>query len=139
MLLIEAEVRPSSIHGFGLFCIADIPKGTLVWAFHPVFDFAIQEQDLASLPPAARAFLSKYAYRAVETNELMINLDHSRHMNHSDTPNLFTDSDSNYYAAEDLVAGTELTCDYREFALGGCIEFLNTIDPLAGSVESAAG
>jgi uncharacterized protein len=124
VLLIEAELRQSEIHGIGLFCINPIPKGTKVWEFHPLFDFAVDEAALSGLPDAAHGFLRMYAYRSRQTNELIVNLDLSRHMNHSDAPTLLSDVDSNYYAAFDLAPGTELTCDYREFAVGGCVDFL---------------
>jgi len=125
VLLIETDIKPSAIHGIGLFCINHIPKGTKVWEFHPLFDQVIDDASLASLPPPIHSFLGKYAYRTVESNALVVNLDLSRHMNHADNPNLVCDAESNYYAAYDLPAGTELTCDYRDFAVGGCIDFLN--------------
>jgi SET domain-containing protein len=125
VLLIETEIGPSNIHGIGLFCVGHIPKGTKVWEFNPLFDQVLDDTSLALLPPPIHSFLSKYAYRSVESNELIVNLDLSRHMNHADHPNLASDTDSNYYAAVDLAPGTELTCDYREFAMGGCIDFLN--------------
>lgn len=125
MLLIETELRQSGIHGIGLFCVGPIPKGTKVWEFHPLFDQVLDDASLASLPPPIHSFLQKYAYRTVESNELVVNLDLSRHMNHADNPNLICDAESNYYAAVDLAPGTELTCDYRQFAVGGCIDFLD--------------
>lgn len=124
MLLIETELRPSAIHGIGLFCVEPVARGTRVWEFHPLFDLVVNEADLPSLPAPMHSFLRMYGYRTVESNELIVNLDLSRHMNHADNPNLVSDAQSNYYAAADLPAGTELTCDYREFAVGGCCEFL---------------
>jgi uncharacterized protein len=124
VLLIEAELRESEIHGIGLFCSVPILKGAKVWEFNPMFDLVINEADLSSLPSSMHSFLQKYAYRSVETLELIVNVDLSRHMNHSDTPSLVTDSESNYYAADDLPPGTELTCDYRVFSLAGCSDFL---------------
>lgn len=124
MLLIETELRQSGIHGIGLFCVEPVPKGTKVWEFHPLFDQVVTEAELVSLPPAMHSFMRMYAYRSVETSELIVNLDLSRHMNHADSPNLVSDAESSYFAAFDLAPGTELTCDYREFASGGCSDFL---------------
>lgn len=75
-------------------------------------------------------FINMYAYRSRETNQLILNLDLSRHMNHADQPTLVSDSDSNYFAKADLPAGTELTCNYRDFAIGACSAFLEK--PSAG-------
>ena len=127
MLLIETEIRESEIHGIGLFCVEPIAKGTKVWEFHPLFDLTLQETELGSLPPPMHSFLRKYAYRSLETSELIVNLDLSRHMNHSDVRNLVSDADSNYYAACDLAPGTELTCDYRAFSVEGCSDFLRAV------------
>ncbi|HVL02272.1 MAG TPA: SET domain-containing protein-lysine N-methyltransferase [Dongiaceae bacterium] len=120
MLLIETEIRQSKIHGLGLFCVGRVSKGTKVWEFHPLFDQVLKEEDVANLPPSMHSFLQLYAYRSVQTNELIVNLDQSRHMNHADNPCLVSDVESNYYAAYDLEPGTELTCDYREFSVSGC-------------------
>ena len=38
MMLIRTVVRPSSIHGMGLFALERIPKGTEIWRFEPGFD-----------------------------------------------------------------------------------------------------
>lgn len=123
MLLIHAEIKNSNIHGIGLFCRFAIPKGTKVWEFNPLFDLALNESDIVDLPESALSFLKMYGYRSVETNEFIVNLDLSRHINHSDNPNLMSDQYSNYYAADDIPAGTELTCDYREFSVSGIDEF----------------
>jgi uncharacterized protein len=120
VLLIEADLRESDIHGIGLFCLEPIPRGTKVWEFHPLFDVVISDADLPDLPQPVHSFLRKYAYRSVKTAELIVNVDLARHMNHADVPSLITDSESNYYAAYDLPPGTELTCDYRIFSVAGC-------------------
>ena len=123
MLLVETEIMNSGIHGMGLFAKCDIRKGTKVWEFNPLFDIVVNEALVGELPEVARTFLKIYAYRAIETNELTLNLDSSRHMNHSDRPNLVPDSMSTYYAAQDIPAGTELTCDYRVFSASGTSDF----------------
>lgn len=136
MLLIEAELRNSEIHGIGLFCREAIPKGTKVWAFNPLFDVVLDEAQLLRLPPPVLNFMRMYAYRARETRELIVNVDLSKHMNHSDNPNLVCDQDSNYYTVTDLPPGTELTCDYRVFCVEGCADFLDR-HPAYASSEAA--
>jgi len=125
VLLIETELRQSEIHGIGLFCLGAIAKGTKVWEYHPLFDLAFSEADVLSLPASMHSFMRMYAYRSVETKELMVNIDLSRHMNHAENPTLICDAESNYYAAFDLAPGTELTCDYRVFSMEGCSDFLD--------------
>jgi SET domain-containing protein len=125
VLLIEAELRNSEIHGIGLFCREAIPKGTKVWTFNPLIDLVLDEKAISALPSPIQTFMRMYAYRSRETRELIVNVDLSRHMNHSDTPNLVCDEESNYYSIENLPPGTELTCDYRLFAVEGCSDFLD--------------
>jgi uncharacterized protein len=125
VLLIETELRMSDIHGIGVFCVTLIPQGTKVWEFNPLFDLTFDEAVLMSLPPSVRSFMRKYSYRSVETKKFIVNIDLARHMNHSESPSLHCDEQSNYFAAVDLAPGTELTCDYRHFALEGCIDFLD--------------
>jgi uncharacterized protein len=125
VLLIETELRESDIHGVGLFCTSPIAKGTKVWEFHPKFDVPFEESDISSMPPPILSFFRKYAYRSLETKKFILSIDLSRHMNHSDSPSLYSDADSNYYTAFDFVPGTELTCDYRVFAMEGCSDFLD--------------
>jgi uncharacterized protein len=125
VLLIETKLGMSDIHGIGLFCVAPIPKDTKVWEFNPLLDVTFDEDAIAALPPAVHTFMQMYSYRSVETKQFIVNIDLARHMNHSDTPSLNSDAQSNYFAAYDLPAGAELTCDYREFALEGCSDFLS--------------
>jgi hypothetical protein len=54
MLLIKARVRPSTIHGLGLFAEQFIPSGTIIWRFQPGFDVAIPEDEINQLSAAAR-------------------------------------------------------------------------------------
>jgi uncharacterized protein len=125
VLLIEAELRNSEIHGIGLFCREAILKGAKVWAFNPLFDLVVNEAEIMALPQPVINFMKMYSYRSRETKELIVNVDLSKHMNHSEKPTLVSDDESNYYAAENLPAGTELTCDYRVFAVEGCSDFLD--------------
>ena len=38
MLLIPTLVKPSAVHGKGVFCIEDVKKGTVVWHFNKLMD-----------------------------------------------------------------------------------------------------
>lgn len=45
MLTTKVEVKVSSIHGMGIFAIASIPKGTVVWVFNPHTDTRVRIDD----------------------------------------------------------------------------------------------
>ncbi|HUD02891.1 MAG TPA: SET domain-containing protein [Candidatus Paceibacterota bacterium] len=121
MLLIKAKTGPSTIAGTGLFAEELIPKGALVWRFSKDVDsaepFDIKKQNLF------------YSYISKQTGRCITPGDISKHINHSDTPNLITHyqegvEEDMQTAAKDIAAGEELTADYRTFAQEG-VDFKN--------------
>lgn len=124
MLLIETELKESPIEGIGLYTKVDIKKDCLVWEYNPLFDLSFDEKQYNNLPDPAKGFVRRYGYRAIEDGTWHINIDLARHMNHSENPSLYCDEESRYFALYDLTAGTELTCDYCDFAIEGCNDFL---------------
>src|SRR6267142_4095646 len=50
MLRVPVEIKPSAIHGYGCFAVAEIKKGTVVWSFSRIFDHLIHEYVRARAP-----------------------------------------------------------------------------------------
>ena len=121
MLLIQGRVKMSAIHGMGCFAGEPVKKGCVVWRFDPRMDLLIPIAEVEALPVPAREFLEIYGYTVERDGGRYVVLcgDHSRHMNHSDDPNLLEGGDENELniAARDIMEGEELTCDYRQFDL----------------------
>lgn len=122
MLLIKASVRPSAIHGMGCFAEEPIRKGQVFWQLDPRMDPIIPYEELETFPAAAQAFLNMYGYVRMWDDRKVIILcgDHSKHMNHSATPNcidITVDGVDANVAARDIAIGEELTCDYAAFDL----------------------
>ena len=105
-----------------------VPAGTPIWTFQPGFDTRHDPAQFQQLPRLAQRFLRHYAYLDHDTGEWVLNGDDARFMNHSDTPNTGlrpggeadaggcrTPESYLTVALLDLVPGTELTCNYREF------------------------
>lgn len=119
MMLIRTAVRPSSIHGMGLFAVERIPRGTEVWRFEPGFDRSIAPDAVNALPPLARDHVHWFAYRSLEDGYWILSGDHTCFMNHSGTPNTGAPPNGKppvtTVALHDIAAGEELTCDYRAF------------------------
>lgn len=98
-LKIKTEVRPSLIHGLGLFALNPIPKGTVVWAFDEVVD---------TLQPSPGG---DFSWRTEEG--YVIPGDDAKYINHSPEPNLETTPGlTPVVAARDIHAGEELTESY---------------------------
>jgi SET domain-containing protein len=110
-------LRPSPVHGIGVFTTAAIAKGERLrlwdgndWRF---VSFADAHSD-----PAVRELRDVYCVRVeggymcpLAFNRMSIGW----YMNHSEEPNAWSSAALNYeyYAARDIAAGEEIFCDYR--------------------------
>lgn len=114
MMMVETELRPSSIHGVGTFLLEPVKKGQLIWRFDSRLDRVYCEEELASLPELTKRFLRTYATWSEATQLWVLCGDNGRHFNHSSTPSTFSAGISfgDDIAAEDLAVGRELTSDY---------------------------
>ncbi len=117
MLIIPTELRPSPIHGLGVFTREPVSHGSVVSRFMPPFDTEFPPELLSILTEAERTYLRHYSYHSVFSGFYVLPGDHDRFMNHSDTPNVImnTDGSATCVAACPIAAGDELTCDYRTF------------------------
>jgi uncharacterized protein len=114
MLMVETELRPSAIHGTGVFLLEPVRKGELIWRFDSRIDRVYGEDEIASLPERMQRFLRTYSTWHEATQLWILCGDNGRHFNHSDTPNTLSlgTGFGDDVAAEDLPAGVELTTDY---------------------------
>ena len=115
MLMVETELRASSIHGVGVFLTAPVRAGQLIWRFDSRIDRVFSQAELREMPQHLQRFIRTYSTLHAGVQLWVLCGDNGRHFNHSETPNTrslgiaFGDD----VAAEDLSAGTELTSDYR--------------------------
>jgi SET domain-containing protein len=114
MMMVETELKPSAIHGLGVFLLAPVRKGDLIWQFDSRIDRVYSPQEVASLPEHIQRFLDVYATWHEKTGLYVLCGDNGRYFNHSPTPNTVSDAISfgEDRAARDLEAGEELTSDY---------------------------
>jgi SET domain-containing protein len=111
-------IQPSPIHGIGVFAIQDIPKGTKNIFSEGVGEWIkITKAEVEALPLHSRAlvenhclfdedhyFVPDYGFKLID---LVI------YLNHSDTPNVVSVNEGEYFEAlRDIKSGEELFVDY---------------------------
>lgn len=114
MLLVRTILKPSGIHGHGVFAAQFIPKGTRVWEYREGFDHRVSSEFVEQLPEPAHSAIRHYS--GFWGGGYVISADDARFLNHSETPNLrtFAEPDCDI-AIRDIQVGEELLEDYREF------------------------
>jgi SET domain-containing protein len=115
LLLIDTELKPSPIHGLGVFLKVPVRKGGLIWSFDSRVDRVYSEEEVASLPAHMQHYLRTYSTWHEATRLFVLCGDNGRYFNHSDDPTTVSNAISfgEDRAIRDLEAGEELTSDYR--------------------------
>jgi len=107
VLLIDVDIRPSGLHGLGVFAREPVARGTIVWELAPELDLVLDESTVARLPERARATLLHYSFWNSRLGRYVLCFDDARFINHADDPN--TDGRR---AVRDIAAGEEITYPY---------------------------
>lgn len=110
MLLVKTELRPSPIHGLGLFAAEDILLGAVIWRFQIGFDQILPAVCLEYLPAPAISYIENHCYMG---QFVLITGDHDRFINSSDDPNTeFSVSAMESRAILHIKKGEEITENY---------------------------
>ncbi|MBV9282607.1 MAG: SET domain-containing protein [Chloroflexi bacterium] len=118
MMLVRTYLDRSSIDGIGIFAAEFIPRGTVVWRFHPVVDVRLTEEQISELAPPSQEQVRKYSYKEIPTGRYVLSNDDARFFNHSSDPNCFdtgVEGTDVTIARRDIYPGEELTCNYAAF------------------------
>jgi hypothetical protein len=115
MMLFDTELRPSPIHGIGVFLLEPVRKAEVVWRFDSRIDRTYSPAEIETLPGHVQEFVRTYSTWHEGIGLWVLCGDNGRHFNHSERPNTISDGIAfgQDVAAMDLPAGTELTSDYR--------------------------
>jgi len=112
------KIKPSPLHGIGVFAIRDIPKGTSNIFSKGVGDWIkVSKEEVDALPQHSKDlienhclfdedfyFIPDYGFKLVD---LVI------YLNHSETPNVISLNDGEEFEAiRDIAIGEELLVDY---------------------------
>lgn len=117
MLRVKTMLRPSSIHGMGLFAGQFIKKGTVTWSYDPEFDFGFTKKELDSLPKLSREFFLYYCYLDKKLDKFILCSDNQRYINHTENKkreNILSTPRKDV-AVKNIKKGEELLCDYNKF------------------------
>ena len=117
-------LRPSPIHGIGVFAICDIPKGCNTLFSRGTGDWIrLSFADVEQLPPHSRNLVETYCLYD-ETHYFVPDygfkvMDLALYLNHSDEPNIVSLNEGEYFEAlRDIRAGEELLVNYGTIAEG---------------------
>ena len=120
MLLIRGSVKPSTIHGLGLFADEAISKGTRIWQFSLGLDAEIDPAHFEKLSQRGKDFILFYGFHSKKSGNYHLSYDNVRFINHAEQGNVTVDTsvdDIEYplIAARDIQPGEELTQNYYDF------------------------
>ncbi|MGO9266216.1 MAG: SET domain-containing protein [Candidatus Binataceae bacterium] len=116
---VYTRLKPSKIHGVGVFAVRDIPKGTPVFAEDDEDIVWIDKRNIGELPSAIREFYDDFCIIDGDKYGCPENFDKltiAWYLNHSDEPNVAPDNEYRFYALRDIKAGEELTANYHSYS-----------------------
>jgi SET domain-containing protein len=109
--LVLNELKPSDIHGLGVFAAENIKEGTVVFKHDAELDGWFDNKDYN---PALNSLIQKYCPYDSKLNKYIKACDNVNWMNHSDQPNLSAPTYYIHIANKDILIGEELTVNYNE-------------------------
>lgn len=113
-----AMLKPSPLHGIGVFAVTPIPKGERkIFSDHESEWIEVSKEEVDALPQHARDLVENHClfnethYYIPEYGFKIFDL--AVYLNHSDHPNLVSINDGEFFEAiRDIDAGEELLIDY---------------------------
>ncbi len=113
-------LKPSAVHGIGVFAIADIPRGCRTLFSKNIGNWIkLPIRDVEKLPEHSRSLIETYCLYD-EENYFVPDygfkvMDLVNYLNHSSAPNIISVNDGEYFEAlVDIPVGTELMINYGD-------------------------
>ncbi|MBL0357589.1 MAG: SET domain-containing protein [Chitinophagaceae bacterium] len=117
-------IKPSGIHGIGVFAVRDIPAGCKEMFSKEMGEWTtVPRTEIEALPQHAKDIVENYCLYDEMNYFLPAKgfkaIDLSLFLNHADIPNIISVKDGEYFKAiRDITAGEELFVDYGEIVDG---------------------
>jgi len=119
-----AMLKPSALHGIGVFAIRDIPSGTRTIFSKEQGDWmAVSKEEINALPQHAKDLVENHCLYDDEQYFLpsygFKMMDLAVYLNHSELPNLISINEGEFFeATRDIKPGEELLIDYGTITEG---------------------
>ena len=115
---VYVRLRPSRIHGIGVFAIRDIPKGTYVFRGDTGDMVWVSKVSTKGLDVETRKLYRDFCVSRNGTYGCPSNfnlLSPAWYLNHSKKPNVAADRNYDFYSIRRIRRGEELTADYDTY------------------------
>jgi hypothetical protein len=115
---VYVRLKPSHIHGIGVFAIRDIPKGTCVFGDDDDAMVWVKASAVKRLGVDVRKLYEDFCvlkngkYGCPKSFNL---LTVAWYLNHSKKPNMVCDKEYNFHSSRKIKRGEELTVDYETY------------------------
>lgn len=116
MIVVKTVIKPSNIHGMGLFADQFISKDSVIFEEEEHFTKKFTLKEVEYMLDIQREFIEHWGY--LSNGVYKLSLDNDRFFNHSKNPNTYEsdDEENKYtYAKRDIYPGEELTTNYNDF------------------------
>jgi SET domain-containing protein len=117
-LNVYTRLKPSALHGVGVFAIRNIPKGTQLFDGNEEIIW-IGETQIAHLPRSLRQMYEGFCIIKDGRYGCPLNFNNltmAWYLNDSATPNVIVDDNYNMWTIRDIAEGEELTIDSSRFS-----------------------
>jgi hypothetical protein len=115
MLRIKTVLKPSGMHGIGLFADQYIKEGATTWEYDPRLDISFTFEDFEKLPQQYKNIFLKYGYYDYLLELFIVCTDDQRFINHSSRHYNIISSPDRDVACRDIKPGEELLCNYNHY------------------------
>lgn len=112
MLVVKTVVKESPVAGFGLFAAERLSRGTVIWEGTPATVHRMPLEEVAAMCARDQSYVRWHGY--LTHGEWHLNVDSSKYINHSPTPNTedAPDGSDRMVAARDIELDEEITNNY---------------------------